>query len=147
MDKLLTVKHTLCCLIGALGSVLCGLLGGWDSGLKTLIIFMSADYVTGIIVAGVFKKSAKSKNGALESRAGFKGLCRKGVMLILVMVAYGLDVVTGNSYIRDMVIIALCANEAISIVENAGLMGIKVPRAITNAIDILNKKSERGGEK
>ena len=66
------------------------------------------------------------------------------MMLCLVAVAYRIDIVTGNNYIRDMVIIALAANEAISILENAGLMGIKLPKVLTKAIDILNDKAEEG---
>ena len=64
------------------GSALASLFGGWDAALKTLIIFMAIDYITGLIVAGVFKTSEKTENGALESRAGWKGLCRTGVTLL-----------------------------------------------------------------
>ena len=62
--------------------------------------------------------------------------------LVFVLVAYRLDLIIGTNYIRDAVIIAFLANELISLVENAGLMGIKLPPAITKAIDILQKKSE-----
>nr|DAI33756.1 MAG TPA: holin [Caudoviricetes sp.] len=114
--------------------------GGWSDALITLIVFMALDYVTGLIVAGIFKKSKKSENGALESRAGFKGLCRKGVALMIVLVAVRLDIVMHTSYIKDAVIIAFIANESISIIENAGLMGIPVPSVIAKAIDVLKEK-------
>ena len=114
--------------------------GGWSDALITLIVFMSIDYATGLIVAGVFKKSKKSESGALESRAGFKGLCRKGVALLIVLVAVRLDIVMHTSYIKDAVIIAFIANESISIIENAGLMGIPVPSVIAKAIDVLKEK-------
>jgi toxin secretion/phage lysis holin len=104
---------------------------------------MVVDYITGLIVAGVFKNSTKTESGALESRAGWKGLCRKGVTLLIVLVSYRLDILIGTSYIRDAVIIGFCANEAISIIENAGLMGIPLPDVISKAIDLLTKKSER----
>ena len=117
--------------------------GGWSDALITLMIFMSVDYVTGLAVAGIFKKSKKSENGALESRAGFKGICRKGVALLIVLVATRLDVVMKTTYIKDAVIIAFIANESISIIENAGLMGVPIPDAITKAIDILKKESEK----
>ena len=77
--KVETMKAKLLTLIGVSGSALASLFGGWDAALKTLIIFMAIDYITGLIVAGVFKTSEKTENGALESRAGWKGLCRKGV--------------------------------------------------------------------
>lgn len=120
--------------------------GGWDAGLTTLLIFMGLDYISGLIVAGVFKNSPKTDTGSLESKAGWKGLCRKCMTLIFVLVAYRLDLVIGTNYIRDAVIIAFIANETISLVENAGLMGLPLPAVITKAIDILQKKTESEGE-
>lgn len=128
--------------IGVVGSVIASWFGGWDSSLTTLLIFMGIDWLTGLIVAGVFKKSQKTETGALESRAGWKGLCRKGVTLLVVLVACRLDLTMGTTVIRDAVVIAFVSNETISIIENAGLMGIPIPPIITKAIDILRKKSE-----
>ena len=105
------------------------------------------DYATGLIVAGVFHKSEKTENGALESRAGWKGLCRKGVSLLVVLVACRLDMIMGSNFIRDATVIAFIANETISIIENAGLMGVPIPSVITKAIEVLKKKSEREDKK
>jgi toxin secretion/phage lysis holin len=130
-------------LVGAVGGFVAMVFGGWSDALITLIVFMALDYVTGLIVAGIFKKSKKSENGALESRAGFKGLCRKGVALMIVLVAVRLDIIMHTTYIKDAVIIAFVANESISIIENAGLMGIPVPGIIARAIDVLRNDSEK----
>ena len=130
-------------LVGAVGGFVAMVFGGWSDALITLIVFMALDYVTGLIVAGIFKKSKKSENGALESRAGFKGLCRKGVALMIVLVAVRLDIIMHTTYIKDAVIIAFVANESISIIENAGLMGIPVPGIIARAIDVLRNESEK----
>lgn len=127
--------------IGAVGGFVASLFGGWDTALVTLIIFMGVDYLTGLIVAGVFHNSEKTASGTLESRAGWKGLCRKGVSLLVVLVACRLDLVMGSDFIRDAVVIAFIANETISIVENAGLMGVPIPAAIVKAIDVLNTKA------
>lgn len=132
-------------LVGAIGGFVAMAFGGWSDALITLIVFMALDYVTGLIVAGIFKKSKKSENGALESRAGFKGLCRKGVALMIVLVAVRLDIIMHTTYIKDAVIIAFVANESISIIENAGLMGIPVPGIIARAIDVLRNDSEKVG--
>lgn len=142
------MKEMICTAIGAVGGAVAAAFGGWDSALVTLLIFMAVDYVSGLIVAGIFHKSPKSENGGLESRAGWKGLCRKAVTLLFVLTAHRLDLVIGVNYIRDAVIIGFIANDLISIVENAGLMGIPLPAAIQNAIDILTKKTEsnQGGE-
>ena len=136
------MKMKLLTLIGVIGSGIASLFGGWDAALVTLLIFMGIDYVTGLTVAGVFHKSEKTENGALESRAGWKGLCRKGVTLLVVLVACRLDLVMGSSFIRDAVVIAFIANETISIIENAGLMGIPIPAVITKAIEVLKNRAE-----
>ncbi len=136
------MKVKILSLIGLIGSFFASLFGGWDASLVTLIIFMGIDYVTGLIVAGVFHTSEKTENGTLESRAGWKGLCRKGVTLLVVLVACRLDLMMGSNFIRDAVVIAFIANETISIIENAGLMGIPIPVVITKAIEVLKKKSE-----
>ena len=126
---------------GVLGAFITNFFGGWSAAMTTLLLFMAVDYVSGLIVAGVFKNSTKTETGALESRAGFKGLCRKGMILIIVMVAYRIDLLIGTDYVRDAVVIAFCTNELISIVENAGLMGIPLPTVITKAVDILTQKA------
>lgn len=130
-------------LVGVVGGFVAMVFGGWSDALITLIVFMGLDYVTGLIVAGIFKKSKKSENGALESRAGFKGLCRKGVALMIVLVAVRLDIIMHTTYIKDAVIIAFVVNESISIIENAGLMGIPIPSVIAKAIDVLKNESEK----
>ena len=136
------MKKTICAIWGIAGSAIASLFGGWDAGLATLLIFMAIDYVSGLVVAGVFHTSNKTNSGSLESRAGWKGLCRNCMTLLFVLVASRLDLVIGTNYIRDAVIIAFIANETISLVENAGLMGIPLPAVIIKAIDVLQKKTE-----
>ena len=107
---------------------------------------MAIDYITGLIVAGVFHASPKTETGTLESRAGWKGLIRKGETLLIVLVACRLDAVMGSSFVRDAAVIAFVANETISIIENAGLMGLPIPAVITKAVDILKQKAESSTE-
>ncbi|MEG1820493.1 MAG: phage holin family protein [Oscillospiraceae bacterium] len=137
-------KETLLTGVGVVGGFIASLFGGWSAALTTLLIFMGIDYVTGLIVAGVFKKSQKTDNGALESRAGWKGLCRKGMTLLVVLVACQLDMTMGSDFIKDAVVIAFIANESISIIENAGLMGVPIPDAIIKAIEVLKNKESDG---
>jgi len=135
------MKHVICAAMGAAGAGVAAVFGGWSSGLTTLLIFMAVDYATGLTVAGVFHVSQKSADGCLESKAGWKGLIRKGVTLLIVLVACRLDLLLGTDYIRDAAVIAFCTNEALSITENAGLMGVPLPRVIVNAIALLRKNS------
>ena len=107
-----------------------------------LLIFMCTDYITGLILSGVFKKSKKTESGGLSSEIGFKGLIKKVCIIICVIVANMLDYVSKTNYIRNVVIISFITNEVISIIENLGLIGVKIPKVITNAIDILKGKEE-----
>ena len=134
------MKNVICTAVGAIGGFIASLFGGWTASLTTLLIFMGIDYISGLVVAGVFHASTKTETGALESRAGFKGLIKKLMTLLFVLIGYRLDLAVGTTYIKDAVCIAFMANELISIVENAGLMGLPVPSVISNAIDILKKK-------
>lgn len=137
------IKTAVLAAIGTIGGGIAALFGGWTSAMTTLIIFMVIDYATGIIVAGVFHRSGKSKSGALESRAGFKELCRKGMILLILLVACRLDLMLGTGYIKDCVCIAFVVNETLSIIENAGLMGVPIPQVLIKAIDVLKAKEEK----
>ena len=136
------MKHIICGATGAIGAAVAWLFGGWTMALTTLLIFMGIDYITGVIVAGVFHKSGKSKTGSLSSIAGIKGLAKKGMILLFVLVAYRLDLQLSTTYIKDAVCIAFMANELLSIIENAGLMGVPIPSVIVKAVEVL-----KGGQK
>lgn len=140
------MKERICAGIGVVGGFIASLFGGWDAALITLIMFMAIDYISGLIVAGVFHNSNKTQTGTLESKAGWKGLCRKCMTLLFVLIAYRLDLAIGVNYIRNAVIIGFMANELISIVENAGLMGLPLPPVIAQAINILTDKANHEGE-
>lgn len=136
------IKAALCAFLGSAGSIVVQLLGGWDKDMTTLIIFMATDFIMGLVIAFVFKNSPKSINGALDSRSCFEGLSKKCIILLFVLVAHRLDVSLGADYIKTAAIIGFIVNEAISIIENAGLMGIPLPSAFKKAIDILKKDEE-----
>ena len=136
------LQGTICTGIGIIGAFIASLYGGWTQGMTTLLMFMAIDYIMGLLVAGVWHKSKKTEDGCLESRAGWKGLVRKGVTMLIVLVAARLDMTIGTTMIRDTAVIGFIANEGISIIENAGLMGVPLPKVITNALEVLRKESE-----
>lgn len=138
------MKYKIFTALALAGSAMAELFGGWDMALETLLILMAADWITGgILLPAVFGKSPKSPNGALESRAGWKGLCRKGMTLFYILIAARLDRLLGMDYIRNAVCIGFIANELLSIVENAGLMGVPLPAMIRKVIDILKENAEK----
>lgn len=128
--------------IGAIGSVISELFGGWTSAMTTLVIFMLIDYITGILVAVVFKKSNKTEDGGLESKAGWKGLIRKFSTLLIVLISIRLDIIFNTTIISNCVVFTFLANELLSLLENVGLMGIPLPSVLTEVISVLNKKGE-----
>ena len=141
MVKFFNVRIDILLGIGAVGSFIAQLYGGWTMGMTALVITMVVDYITGLIVAGVFHNSEKTEDGRLESRAGWKGLVRKCVTLLLILVAVQVDIVLkAGNFTRDAMVICFFANECVSVVENAGLMGIPLPRAFMEAIEVLKNK-------
>lgn len=134
------MKETFCTLLGVFGSALCWAFGGWDAALMALVVCMSVDYISGSIVALVFHNSNKSETGSYNSAYGLKGLCKKGLMLLFVIVAVQADNLLGSSYVRDAVCIGFCSNEILSIVENLGLAGVPMPQAVVKALEQLQKK-------
>ena len=136
------MKNIICAIFGIIGGIVASAFGGWSAALTTLLIFMGIDYVSGLIVAGVFHASPKSENGALESRAGWKGLIRKCMTLLAVLIGARLDILLGTAYIKDAMVIAFCVNELLSIIENWGLMGLPMPKVMSDAVELLKAKSE-----
>ena len=135
--KIKTIINAVC---AYLSSLFFALFGPWNGVLTTLIIFMAVDFTSGLIVAGVFKKSNKTETGALQSGVGWKGLAKKCMTILLVGLCHRIDLLLGTNYIMDSVIIGFIINEFISIIENAGLMGLPMPDIIKKAIEILKNK-------
>ena len=143
MEGAFAVKPFYLTAFGFVTSFVTSLFGGWSTGLRCLLICMVVDLLTGTIVAAVFKKSKKTNTGTLSSAVGAKGIAKKIMILCLVLICHQLDQMLGTTVIRDAATIAFAANEILSILENAGLMGIKIPAVITKAIDVLNDKAEK----
>ena len=139
------MKENICTAAGVIGGFFAALLGGWDSALATLVVFMGIDFVTGVVTA-VMGKSKHSSSGSLSSKAGWVGLAKKFCILLMVVVGVRIDILVGTNYIRDTVCISFCLNELLSIVENTTLMGIPYPPVIKKAIDVLQTKVGRAEE-
>lgn len=139
------MKNIISGFIGIVGGGICMALGGWDYGLKLLVILMIVDYLSGIAVASL-SKSPKTPNGGLSSKAGIAGLMRKMMMLSFVLIGHYVDMTFGVGYIRDAIVVGFCANEFLSIIENAGLMGLPLPSAVEKVVEILKDKEDGGAQ-
>lgn len=140
------MKEYITSALALMGGGLSWAIGGFDAVVLCLILAMSADYISGLIVAGVFHNSPKTEGGRLDSRVGWKGLARKFTTILIVMVAHLTDVVMGTEGIRTAVCIGFFANECLSLVENAGHMGLRIPAKLKDAIEELFSKGEGGIE-
>jgi len=127
--------------ISAAVAILAGFFGGLPQNLLILMIVMTSDYITGLIVAAVFHTSPKTKNGRAESRAGLKGLFRKCAILLVVCLSKLLDILVGTTVVMDAVILWFSLNEILSILENIALMGVEYPPIINDALELLQKKA------
>lgn len=143
---MIEIKDMILAALAAVGSAIAGALGGWDSALSTLLILMAIDYVTGVLVAAVWHKSAKTPTGGVSSAAGFKGLLRKMVILLVVWLGAEMDKVLGIDYVRTAVCLFYIANEGLSVLENTAIMGVPYPAFVKNMLDALRKKSDQGEE-
>ena len=141
------IKNGVLAAFAFIGSFVANALGGWDASMQVLVALMVADYITGVLVAAVWQRSNKSATGALDSKAGFKGLLKKGVILLLVWIGVLLDAATGANYIRTAVVLFFIGNEGISFLENLGLMGVPYPAFLSKALEALHDQGDKGRNK
>lgn len=129
-------------LMAAAGAV-AGLFGAWTPALTILVIMMLVDYVTGVLVA-VTGRSPKTETGKLSSEAGFMGLAKKGFIMLIVLVATLLDRAIGNAAMvfQSASVFYYIANEGLSILENADLMGVPFPAFIREHLESMQTRKE-----
>ncbi|MCL1964150.1 MAG: phage holin family protein [Firmicutes bacterium] len=134
MSSVLSVLHRA-------GDLLLGLVGGWDSTLKLLLAMMALDYAAGIFV-GCLGRSGLSQSGCVESGASFRGLLKKGLILMVLAVAAQLDVTMDGSFVRATTAWFYVVSEAISVLENAAIAGIPLPQKLLNMLDVTKTARE-----
>ena len=124
----------------AIGGWLGYFLGGCDGLLFALVVFAVTDYITGVMCAISDKK--------LSSHVGFKGICRKVIIFMLVGIAHMIDVnvITTGSVLRTAVIFFYLSNEGVSLLENAGHLGLPIPEKLKVVLEQLHDRAEKDGE-
>jgi len=139
---MINYKTALLAISGIVTGIVSKVLGVFGPEIGLLMTLMIADYITGLAVAIFWKKSPKTKCGRLESRQSLKGLIRKGTMLLFVCVGWFLDYVFHTDFVASLTIYSFIANELISLIENATLMNVPIPKIITGRLAIIKKLSE-----
>ena len=140
------IKNGILTVFSVIGSFAANALGGWDASMQVLVALMVADYLTGVLVAAVWHKSSKSSSGTLNSVAGFKGILKKCMILMLVWIGVLLDQALGSAYARTAVVLFFVGNEGISLLENLGLMGVPFPSFLRRALEALRDQGDKGKE-
>ena len=128
--------------LAALAGAIVGFVNkSWTPMLTALAVLMTVDYISGLIVAACHR-SPNTEGGGLSSEAGFIGLAKKGFILILILLATVLDELIGNgtSVFQSSLTLYSIANEGLSILENAGLMGVKYPEKLRKALEAMREK-------
>ena len=120
--------------VAGLGTLITYLFGGWSTLLGVLLVFIIVDYISGMMSAFI--------DGRLSSSIGFRGIAKKVMIFTIVAVGHLVDIALGTNVIMVAVIYFYLANELLSIIENAGRIGIPIPDALSNAVQILNSKGE-----
>ena len=124
----------------ALGGFLGWYLGGVDGFLYALSAFVLVDYITGVMCAIADKK--------LSSEVGFKGICRKVLIFLLVGIGHIVDaqVIGSGGVLRTAVIFFYLSNEGVSLIENAAHLGLPVPDKLKAVLEQLHDRAEKGGD-
>lgn len=130
-------------LVVVIGGFVTSAFGGWSLALTCVLWCMGVDFITAIVNAIFFKSSNKTASGTLSSSVFFVGLVKKMAMLSFIVLGHQIDIAYGMSYIKDALCLAITVGELTSIIENAKLMGIKVPKPLADVVDVLNSKQER----
>jgi toxin secretion/phage lysis holin len=118
--------------LAALGTAASALLGGWDMWLQVLVYFVIADYLTGVLAAFCLKK--------LSSEVGARGIAKKVFIFLLVGIAYQIDMLAGTELVRVAVCAFYIGIEGLSILENAGKLGIPLPEVLTSALEQMQNR-------
>lgn len=119
--------------------VITSFLGGWDTALKVLLLFVILDYATGVVAAWYEKR--------LDSDVGFKGICKKILLFVPIGIGYYMDQLLGQGHmLRSIAIWFYLVNEGLSVLENLGRLEVPVPQALLEALNQLRKRSETSND-
>lgn len=136
-DKIL---KGICLVVG----MIAGLYGEWTAALTILAVMMAVDYITGVLVA-ITGRSPKTDGGGLSSKIGFVGIAKKGFIMLIVLVATQLDKAIGNTSMvfQTATVFYYIANEGLSILENAQLMGVPFPAFIRERLESMREEKDK----
>ena len=122
--------------LSAVGGAIGWFFGGMDGLIYALLVFVTADYITGVMCAIADKK--------LSSEVGFKGICKKVLIFVMVGIGHIMDtyLIGNGEVLRTAVIFFYCSNEGVSMLENAGHLGLPIPAKLKDILEQLHDRTE-----
>lgn len=139
-------KKSILMILGFIGSWIIEQMGGWSIPLQVFFWCIVIDSIAGYIVAGVFHKSPKTKNGKLYSQAMFKGMIKKFMYICMIILGRQIDLLLTVNYIANGMTLGFIILDMTSIIENVGLMGITLPKVLKDSLELLSKEKIKGRE-
>ena len=134
-ERVVVLENMFKTIVAIGGAAASFLFGGWSSLLTILLTFIALDYATGVMAA--------AKEGKLNSEVGMWGIAKKVGIFVIVAVAHLVDRALGDAHLfRDAAIFFFLANELLSVIENAGRIGVPIPPMLRRAVEVLRGKSE-----
>lgn len=130
---------------GALSTIfgfIISLMGGWSIFLETLFILILLDIITGILTC-MYKSSHHTRNGKFSSSEFYRGLLKKGMIIIVIIVANRFDLIFNFEYLTNIVIMFFIINEMMSIIENAGLIGLPLPKKLMDVLEVFSEEPNK----
>lgn len=131
-------KDAACAVFAGIGAWIAQIYGGWTQAMTALVVFVIADVATGML-CGMAKKSPNTEGGGLSSKVMREGAAKKVEIFFILLIAAWLDIAMHVTIWKDAACIYYIAEEGLSILENAGALGLPIPDKLKNAIEALKK--------
>ena len=131
-------KDAACAVFAGIGAWIAQAYGGWTQAMTALVVFIIADVATGLL-CGLAKKSPNTEGGGLSSKVMREGAAKKVEIFFILLMAAWLDIAMHVTIWKDAACIYYIAEEGLSILENAGALGLPIPDKLKNAIEALKK--------
>lgn len=131
-------KDAACAVFAGIGAWIAQIYGGWTQAMTALVVFVVADVATGML-CGLAKKSPNTDGGGLSSKVMREGAAKKVEIFFILLIAAWLDIAMHVTIWKDAACIYYIAEEGLSILENAGALGLPIPDKLKSAIEALKK--------
>lgn len=126
--------------IATIGAFFLSLIGGWSPLVEALCLFILLDVTTGLVQTCYFGKSRKTASGKFSSTVMYRGILRKGMIFLVLIIGARFDLVFGTEYILEAVMLFYLVQESLSVCENLSACGLPMPQVLKKILDVLDER-------